>query len=67
MIWAQLASFAAVIRGALRDEMKRIQEKGAFHYTRLSAFEPAMTPNANYNFKLACVAGGLLGEGEKAA
>ena len=28
---AYLASFAAVICGALRDEMKRIQEKGASH------------------------------------
>ena len=31
VIWAYVPSFAAVIRGALRDEMKRIQEKGASH------------------------------------
>ena len=31
VIWAYVASLAAVIRGALRDEMKRIQEKGASH------------------------------------
>ena len=31
VIWAYLASFAAVIRGALRDEIKRIEDKGAFH------------------------------------
>lgn len=31
VIWDYVASFAAVVRGALREEMKRIQEKGASH------------------------------------
>ena len=37
---ACLASFAAVVCGALRDDIKRIEDKGASLKARLSAFEP---------------------------
>lgn len=37
---AYLASFAAVVCGALRDDIKRIKDKGASYSARLSAFKP---------------------------